>query len=258
MDLTFSLDELVFFFCIMIRITGFVYTAPFFTLKNVPRHYKVGLSLALALVMYHALPYEPLVYNNVVDFALIVVKEVLAGVTLGFLGNICYQILSFSGQLIDMEIGFSMVNEYDPVTSATVTINSNLLNYSVMLVMMITFMHHYIVQALVDCFTVVPVGGVSFDPDIYKVAVKFIIDYFVIAFRIVLPVFAALLIVNTVLAILAKVSPQMNMFVVGMQLKVIVGLLVLYFVVQMIPSISDFIFNEMMEVMRDAVYYMRG
>lgn len=251
-----TIEQLEFFFVILMRISGFIFTAPFFNLKNTPFRIKVGLSLGLAIVLFYVIPYEPLVYTGTIGYALLVVEETLAGIVLGFTANICYQILGFAGQLLDLEVGFSMVNEMDPVTSAQVTVSGNMYSYAVMLMMMVTYMHHYLLDALIDSFTVVPIGGVSFNPLIYSVAVKFIADYFVIAFRIILPVFAAMLIVNTVLAILARVAPQMSMFVIGIQLKVLVGLAVMIVMIKMLPGIAELIFGEMLEVMREAISYL--
>ena len=70
-------------------------------------------------------------------------------------------------------------------------------------------------------------------------------DMFVIAFRIVLPVFACMMILNCILGIMAKVAPQMNMFAVGIQLKVLLGMAVLFLTVMLLPGIADFIFTEM-------------
>ena len=71
------------------------------------------------------------------------------------------------------------------------------------------------------------------------------IDSFVIAFRIILPVFACIMILNCILGIMAKVSPQMNMFAVGMQLKVLLGLVVMFLTIGLLMNVSDFIFDEM-------------
>lgn len=251
-----SIEELEFFFAILMRIAGFIYTAPFFGLKNVPFRVKAGLTVGLAVVMYYVLPYEPLQYVGSIGFGILMAEEVLAGVILGFMANICYQILAFAGQLIDFEIGFSMVNELDPVTSAQVTVSGNLYSYAVMLMMMVTYMHHYLLDALIDSYTIVPVGGLNFNPMIYSVMAKFMGDYFVIAFRIILPLFAATLIVNTVLAILARVAPQMSMFVIGIQIKVLIGLAVMVIMIQMLPGIAELIFDEMLEVMREAIAYL--
>lgn len=252
-----SLDQIIIFICILVRISTFVYTAPFFNLKNVPVSVKVGFSVALAAIMFEILPIQTLVYHSVIDYGLIVLKEAICGLVMGFFANVCSQILSFAGQMIDFEIGFAMVNEFDPISNAQVTITANFYQYAVMLMLFITNMHHYIVKAIVDSFTLIPVGKVVLHSNIYLAFLDFIINYFVIGFRIVLPIFASLLIVNTILAILAKVAPQMNMFVIGMQLKVFVGLLVLLFMVALIPSVSDFIFSQMSEMLKKAVAYLR-
>lgn len=250
-----TLQQLEFFLIIVVRMSGFIFTAPFFGLRNVPLRIKTGLTLAMAVVMFYVLPYEPLEYAGVIGFALLVVEETLCGLILGFVANICYQILAFSGQLLDMEIGFSMVNEMDPVTSAQVTVSGNLYSYAVMLMLMITYMHHFLLDALIDSYALVPIGKVAINPMIYTVVVKLVGEYFVLGFRIVLPVFAAMLIVNSVLAILARVAPQLSMFVIGIQLKVFVGLAVMVVMIKMIPGIASLIFDKMLEVMREAVAY---
>ena len=250
-----TLQQLEFFLIIVVRMSGFIFTAPFFGLRNVPLRIKTGLTLAMAVVMFYVLPYEPLEYTGVIGFALLIVEETLCGLILGFVANICYQILAFSGQLLDMEIGFSMVNEMDPVTSAQVTVSGNLYSYAVMLMLMITYMHHFLLDALIDSYALVPIGKVAINPMVYTVVVKLVGEYFVLGFRIVLPVFAAMLIVNSVLAILARVAPQLSMFVIGIQLKVFVGLAVMVVMIKMIPGIASLIFDKMLEVMREAVAY---
>jgi len=257
-DSVFTLQQLEVFLVLLIRITGFIYTAPFFSLKNSPFSVKAGFSGILTLILFTSIPYEPLSYGGVVEFALIVAENLLAGLILGFLANVCYQIISLAGHLIDMEIGFSMVNEFDPVTSSQVTVSGTFYEYSVMLILMVTYLHHYLLDALVDSLKLVPVGGITFNPLIYNVGIKYIVDFFVIAFRIVLPVFGALLIVNTILAIMAKVAPQMNMFVIGMQIKILVGLVVMLIVIELLPGVSEMIFDEMFELMRMAVSYFEG
>ncbi len=253
--MSFTLQQLEFFLMIVVRMSGFIYTAPFFGLRNVPLRVKTGLTMAISVVMFSVLPYEPLEYAGVIGFALLIVQELLCGLILGFVANICYQILAFSGQILDMEIGFSMVNELDPVTSAQVTVSGNLYSYAVMLMLMVTYMHHYLLEALIDSYALVPIGRMSLNPMIYSVVVKLVGEYFVLGFRIVLPVFAAMLIVNSVLAILARVAPQLSMFVIGIQLKVFVGLAVMVVMIKMIPGIASLIFDKMLEVMREAIAY---
>jgi flagellar biosynthetic protein FliR len=174
------------------------------------------------------------------------------------MANVSYYILAFAGQIIDQEIGFSMVNQFDPITSAQVTVTGNLYTYAVMLMLFVTNMHQYLIRAITDSFTALPVGGVTINSDLYLVMKRFMVDYFVIGFRIVLPIFASMLVVNSILAILAKVAPQMSMFVIGLQLKVFVGLVVLVLMVMMITGVTDLIFREMISMIRDTLPYLGG
>lgn len=254
----FTLEHLEFFLLILVRISGFMVAAPIFSLRTVPMRLKSILAISIAILLFHTMEVTPIEYTTALEYVLIVVSEMLAGVILGFMANVAYYILSFAGQMIDQEIGFSMVNEYDPVTSAQVTITGNLYTYAVLLMLLVTNMHHYLVRAVVDSFTVIPVGKVTLDAGIYTVMKRFIVDYFVLGFRIVLPVFASLLVVNTILAIMAKVAPQMSMFVIGLQLKVFVGLAVLVLMVMMITGVADMVFNEMISMIRDSIGYLGG
>ncbi len=256
--MTVSLDHLEYFLLILVRISGFMVAAPVFSLRNVPMRVKTLLAIAIAIVIFHVLPYQEVVYSTTIEYALVVVTEMLAGVIMGFMANVAYYILSFAGQIIDQEIGFSMVNQFDPITSTQVTITGNFYTYAVMLMVMITDMHHYLIRAITDSFRIIPVGSVVIDFDLYVVMKRFVVDYFVLGFRIVLPIFASLLVVNTILAILARVAPQMNMFVIGLQLKVFVGLFVLVLMFMLITGVADLIFQEMMSMMRETIPYLGG
>ncbi len=256
--MTFSIVDFELFLLILVRMSGFIYTAPLFSLRNIPVRVKAGFSIFISIILFYTIPLSAAEYAGIIGFAILVVKEAIAGALMGLFSNIAYNILAFSGQIIDMEIGFSMISQLDPATRIQTTITANLYGYLVLLLMIITNLHHYFLKAVVDSYQLIGIGEAIFPPNMYRLMVSFIIDYFVIAMRIVLPIFAAILIVNTILGILAKIAPQMNMFVIGMQLKVFVGLFVLYIIIELTPSVADFIFNEMMDMLRSVIEVMKG
>ena len=69
-------------------------------------------------------------------------------------------------------------------------------------------------------------------------------DIMLLGFRIFLPIFAAMLLLNAVLGIMAKVAPQMNMFTVGIQIKILVGLAILFITIGLLPQISEMLYDE--------------
>lgn len=253
MRVSFTVEQLEYLLLILVRVSAFVVTAPFFNLGSVPMRVKAGFSFFFALTLSYALPAGQLSYYGVIDFALLVVVEALAGLMLGFFTNIVLTILSFAGRIVDMEIGLAMVMELDPLTHMQSSITGNLYTYFVTLLLLASGFHRFLIHAFADTYQVVPVGGVSLDPGIYQIMVDFMRDYFLIAFRIVLPVYGTILLVNVVLGIMAKVAPQMNMFVVGIQMKIFFGLAILLLMVSMLPGVADFLIREMKTLFREVV-----
>ncbi len=253
-----TVENVEFYLLILVRMSAFIFTAPIFSIKSIPMTVKAAISVFLTIIVASIIPVETLNYTTVYGLAFLVLKEALVGLLIGFMASICTRIINFSGQLLDMEIGFSMASEFDPVNQSQVTVTGNLLSYLVMLVLLVTDLHYYLIRAMVSTYKLIPVGKAVFSFGMYKIMIKFIVDFFIVGFRIILPVFGAILIVNTVLGILAKVSPQLNMFVVGFQFKIFVGLLVLLVVVRMIPSIADYIVTEMKDILELIIKSLAG
>lgn len=243
---TFSLVDFEILLLILVRISCFVFVAPFYGMSNVPSRVKIGLSVLIAILIFGSVDKTAVTYTGMIGYAVIVLKEGITGLLIGLAANICNSIILFAGNIIDVDIGLSMAQEFDPMMKTQVTITGNLYQYFVLLMLLATNMHHYILRALIDSYEVIPVNGQVFDwESIASSWVQYMGDMFVIAFRIVLPVFASIMILNCILGIMAKVAPQMNMFAVGIQLKVLLGLTVLFLTVTLLPGISDFIFTEM-------------
>lgn len=249
-EYTFDIKTLEYFLLILVRISCFVFIAPFFGAKEAPGRVKVGFSVFVALLIFNFVPVESATYDNEIGYAILVLKEGITGLLIGFAANICNSIILYAGTIIDMDIGLSMAMIFDPSTGSQVSITGNLYSKFILLMLIVTNMYQFILRALIDTFSLFPLGGQVFQMDELLVSmVKFCGDLFAIAFRIVLPVFACIMILNAILGIMAKVAPQMNMFAVGIQLKLLVGFAVLFLTVFLLPDIANFIFNEMKVMM---------
>ncbi len=253
-DITFSYADLEFFLLILVRVSCFVHAAPFFGMTNTPLRVKVALSVFLSYLLFSCLDHNEVVYHSVAGYAVIVAKEAVTGLLIGWAAQICMTIAAFAGNIADMEVGLSMVSLMDPLTRQNATFSGVFYQYMFSLFLIITGMHRYLLQALIDTFTLIPVNGAVFRMDsLLDSMVRFMSDYIVIGFRICLPVFCVILLLNCVLGILAKVSPQMNMFAVGIQMKVLIGLSVMFLTVRMLPGAADFVFQEMKVLITEIV-----
>ena len=246
-DYSFSIYDLEFFLLILVRVTCFVYVAPFFSMRNTPANVRIAMSFFTSLLLYQALtPTEAVTYSTLTGYTVIVLKEAVVGLLIGFAANICTTIVNFAGSIADMETGLSMVTLMDPTSRESTSITGVIYQYVLMFMMIATGMYRYLFGALADTFILIPVNGAVLRAEsLMNSMLVFLTEYIIIGFRIVLPIFCSILLLNAVLGVLAKVAPQMNMFAVGIQLKVLVGLSVLFLTASMLPGIADFVFEEM-------------
>lgn len=246
-NFSFSIYDLEYFLLILTRISCFVFVAPFFSMRNTPAQVRVAISIFTSMLLYQALtPTEYIEYSTVLEYAIIIMKEAIAGLLVGFGASICTSIVNFAGSIADMETGLSMVTLMDPTSREQSSITGVFYQYVLMLMLVATGMYRYLFAALADTFVLIPVNGAVFHSDrLVDAMIQFLGDYVIIGFRIVLPVFCTILLLNAVLGVLAKVAPQMNMFAVGIQLKILVGLSVMLLTGNMLPGAADFIFQEM-------------
>jgi len=233
------------FLLILVRIASFVYTAPFFSMANTPQRVKLSLAIFISVMVFSLIPDRTLVYSGLLDYAVLLVKESVVGLLLGFCANICIQAISFAGHVIDVNIGLSMSTMYDPTMKEQISVSGTFYYYTVFLLMLITGLYQFLISAIVDSYTIIPLGKATVNATLYDSFLEMIADYFIMGFRIALPVFITLMILNVVLGVLTKVAPQLNMFAIGMQLKLLVGFAIMFITVFLLPDISSYLLSMM-------------
>ncbi len=241
----FTIEYIEYAVLIITRISMIFFIVPFFGNVNIPVRIKIALSFFLSLIIMNSVDYSAVSYQGMLGYSILIAQEAVTGLLIGIGSGFTLYILNFSGHMLDMEIGFSMAMEMDPTTQVQTTISATFLTAVFMLMFIASDMPYFLIDAVVDSYKVIPIGEGIVSPNLYKIFVQYVIDYFVIGFRIILPVFACILVINVILGILARIAPQMNMFVFGMQLKVFAGLSLIFILMNFLPGITDFLFNEM-------------
>ena len=125
-DYNFSYGDLEVYLLIVVRIMSFIFVCPFLGGRQTPNLVKIGYGLLLSILLYGAVPFYPPNYNTVAGYAVIVLKEAMVGLLIGFAVTLCQQIAAFAGTVVDMQIGLSMVSMMDPATQQQVTITGSL------------------------------------------------------------------------------------------------------------------------------------
>ncbi len=256
-DLTIKTSDIEYFLLVFIRMVSFLHLAPFYGDNSIPSRFKVGLALALAVfICMVTQPVKP-VYDTLLEYTVLVLKEASAGLLIGLSAMICMQVAAMAGRLVDMEIGLSAASTMDPTYRTNITVSGMLYQYTFSLLLITSGMYQYIIKALIQTYTLIPVAGVRFDlTAILSSVIKFMSQYFLIGFQIAMPVFAVMMVMNAVLGVLAKIAPQMNLFAVGFQLKILIGLGVLYLSMWLVPMAADRVFTQMKKMIVSMVEAM--
>ncbi len=220
--------QLGFFLLIFTRVSGIFTTAPIFGSRNLPVYVKAGVSL---LIAYMVMPmvYTPAatIPDQFLRYVLVVAGEFLLGLILGWVCSLIFSAVQMAGQLLDMQIGFGIVNVLDPQFGQQIPLVGNFKYILALLTFLATNGHHVFLSALFNSFKIVPVSGVSFHASLSELIIDMVFAIFITALKISLPVLVAILLTDVALGILAKTMPQMNIFVVGVPGKIFVGLFIL-------------------------------
>jgi len=222
-------NQMGYFLLIFARITGIFTSAPIFSSRNLPVQLKAALSLLCSvLIMPLFVDNHILAISSLLFFIIIVISEFLLGLLLGFAASLLFTAVEMAGNILDTQIGFGIVNIFDPQTAQQVPLIGNFKYILALLVYLSTNGHHIFLSAIFDSFKAVPVTSVVLQVlPITELFVTMISDAFIFAFKITIPILIALFLTDIALGILARTMPQMNIFVVGIPIKIIVGVFVL-------------------------------
>ena len=161
----FTIEYLEYILLVFIRIASMMVTAPFFNSGNFPRMTKMGLSFFFSLVAVNLLDFNGLTYQGIAGYAALILQEGITGAIIGLASGFCLYILSFSGNMFDMEIGFSMAMEFDPATNVQSTITSNLFSQLFLALFVVSDMHYFVIDAIYDSYKLIPIGGANLKGD---------------------------------------------------------------------------------------------
>lgn len=253
---SFTSQTFEYFLLVLVRVASCIFAAPFFNTRGVPTRTKVGVAGCIAIMLISVLPEQDFTYTGIMEYGIIVIREGITGLLIGFSASICNSIVLFAGRIIDMQMGLAMAQEYNPLTQMTESITGNFYNYLVMLMFICTDMYQYVMRAVCDSYQLIPINGQIFQWEyLAEGFARYMSNLVTIGFRIALPLFTCMMLLNCMLGVMSKVAPQMHMFAVGMQLKVLVGLAALFLVITLLPGVADSVAKEMR---RMVVYMIKG
>lgn len=249
---------LTLFLLITARMTGFVLFNPLFGRRGIPGIVKAGLILMLSVTVFGATPGRVQMPSTLVGLAVMFLLELGVGYILGLVVNFFFYIPLMAGSVIDMQMGLAMASTYDPGSGIQVTATSTLLNILMTLLFFVSNGHLTLIRILLRSGSLVPYGNVALGPEVYSVMTEIFVDCTLLGVKLCMPILAAELMGQVGMGILMKVIPQINVFAINIELKVIVGLSL---VLILMAPFSEFLLNaetEMMYSIQRALSVMSG
>lgn len=251
--------EVELFILILVRVTGIFAVAPIFGRRNLPTYFKIGFSFFVAIIMTNVSEGSNFVLeNNVIEYGIMILKELIVGIGIGYVGYLIFMSIHVAGQLIDMQIGFGVVNVLDPVSNIQVPISSNFYYILTMLVFLLVKGHYLIIKALHKSFEIVPLNEVVLSTMLTDDLIRIISDMFFIAFKISAPIIGAIFIVDIALGVMTKTVPSINIFVIGMPIKIMLGVLVMILTVPIFASLIDLLIKGVDSEMYTLIKHLSG
>jgi flagellar biosynthetic protein FliR len=153
--------------------------------------------------------------------------EVMVGFAIGLVAQLTFGAVQMAGQLAGIQMGIGLSNLIDPQTQEHITSLAQWQNLLALLIFLSVDGHHVLIRAVADSFTVLPLGGGLPSAAGFGMVLDLAGGLFVVALKIAAPVLVLLLLVNAAMGVLAKLIPQLNVFIVGFPLNVAAGLFVL-------------------------------
>ncbi len=222
----FSFDPNTFlsFYLTLFRVSILVFLLPFFGGNSVPSQVKAAMCIVLTLAIWPSLGFDASLYPaHPLGMALLILGELLLGLTLGLVVQFIFAAIQTGGQLVGFQMGFAMVNVVDPMTGTSEAVTAHFLYMVALLTFLALNGHLLLLQALTQSFHVIPPGGLLITSKLSGSVLDLSREMFILAVRIAGPVMAALFLVDLALALIGRAAPQMNVLLVGFPLKIAVG-----------------------------------
>lgn len=253
-----NLSSIPVFLLIFVRVAAFFATVPLFSYRTIPTPFKIGFSFFLALVMYYTVDSSNVPIDDMYLFLLI--KEAIVGLLIGLLAYIILSAIQIAGGFIDFQMGFAIANVIDPQTGAQSPLTGQYLYIIALLFLLSVNGHHLLIDGIFYSYNLIPMQ--SFIPFQDGTIAEFVITtfnkMFLIAFQMAIPIVGCLFLVDVALGIIARAVPQLNVFVVGLPIKIFVSFVVILFFLSLYVVLVKSLFETTFDAMRGLMQLFGG
>ncbi len=250
------------FFLVLMRMSGFIFLNPVLGRRNIPAMLKTGLTFGLTIIIYSTAQAQGVTVDFDTDSSLVfgfsLLKEFAVGYLFGYVMILFDMVMTFAGTVIDFQIGISMAMVYDPQTGAQIALSGNILQIFYLLLFFAVDGHLALIKIVATSGDVVPYGAAVLSQGAAVMMLDIFSQCVVLAMKLSFPLIAFEFIMQIGVGILTKITPQINLFVLSIQLKLAVGFALLVFLVSPIGSYIGNMIATMMSTLEDVLRVAAG
>ncbi|WP_317367332.1 flagellar biosynthetic protein FliR [uncultured Tyzzerella sp.] len=244
---------------IFVRIIGFLIFIPVIGGNNGVAMVKIGLAMAISAIIFTSGNITEFAYiNSIMGYFMLILKEFFVGAIIGYIVFFVFSSVYFTGHMIDQQMGYSMASVFDPVSNTQVPITGNLYYFSLCALFILNRGHHMLINAIFYSYKSLPIGKAYIlgNNGLFFGIINIMIEFFKIGFLFALPIIGTILVMDIALGVLVRAVPKMNVFAVGMPLKVIAGLLALWVIMPVFSELYYRIYNVISELILNSIKVM--
>lgn len=232
--------NLILFIVVFTRLSGFMSSAPMLSVYPIPVQVKVWFMATVSFIFF------PLVLakvgfqvpTNIPEIIFILTKEFIVGYLVGFIANVVFIGVEISADLLSMQMGLTAAQALNPMTGDTAPVFTQAYTLIASMIFIALNAWQWLFAALYKTFQIIPPGySFSLSGSLVHNVINLTSEMFSIGLGIALPIFSVLLITDVLLGFVAKMMPQMNVFMVSMPVKIYIGLLLFIMLLQ--PTCSQ-------------------
>lgn len=225
------------------RISGLMLFVPFFSHSAVGARIKAALMVALTAVLYPVL--SPTVQPPAPGrWPWVVASEILIGIALGIITNLVFEGVQLAGQIMSLQMGYSLVNILDPQTQVDTTVVAVFTHIMALLTFLALDVHHWILRLLVQSFTSIPPGLAEFGPAFTNFVLRTGGHILSIGIQVAAPVLSATIVADLLLGLLSKAAPQMPILFLGPSVKAMLSVALLAGALPYWPQLFSHLFER--------------
>lgn len=255
---TINISSIPIFLLILVRVAAFFVTLPLFSYRTIPNQFKIGFAVFLALIMFYTIDIGTVDIEGI--YILLLFKEAIVGLLIGLIAYIVVSAVQIAGGFVDFQMGFAIANVIDPQTGAQSPLTGQYFYIIALLFLLSVDGHHLLIDGIYFSYDFIPIDKVI--PFHNEGIITFVIEVFnkmfLIAFQMAIPIVGCLFLVDVALGIIARSVPQLNVFVVGLPVKIFVSFVVIFFFLSLYMMLVKTLFTSMFETMRALMQLFGG